>query len=551
MIAGSFSCDLPGCTVDQIEQNEQGLIVWSHVSGAEAICPTCKQRSTRVHSSYVRSPQDLPVAEQAVRIHLCVRRFRCGNRACPRQTFAEGPVALLPHHAQRTDRLTRTWQAVGFAVGGEAGMRLLGQMQMATSVRTLLRLLRIVPEPHGDAVRVLGVDDWAMRKGRTYGTILVDLERQRPIDLLPDRSAATLAAWLRHHPEVEIITRDRSTEYACGASEGAPQAQQVTDRWHLLQNLRQLLERLMSRLYPDLKQLTQREAVAPSASPEFSPQRTRLRLTLKDQEATLASRRRSLARYEQVHHLRQQGRNILQIAQQLQVSRTTVRKYFYAEAFPERAKQQLSGSMIDPYLDSLERRHQAGCNNAKQLWRELCEQGYPGAYVQVKRWLAQRRQRRASMPSEPARMTTDADSIEKITSKRSANLPSYTQLAWLLIQEPAALSSAELETLQHISQDARLAHTYQLAQQFRTMVRQHQASLLDSWLDACANSRLTEWVTFATGLRHDYAAVRAALQTHWSNAQTEGQVNRLKFLKRQMYGRANFDLLRLRVLHPN
>jgi transposase len=151
--------------VNQIEQGEPGLVLWSHVSGSEANCPTCAQRSMRVHSAYVRSPQDLPVGEQAVHIRLRVRRFRCSNPACPRQTFAERLSALLPRHAQRTTRLTRTWREVGFALGGEAGTRLLGQMQMTTSVRTLLRLLRTEPELSGSSVCVLGLDDWALRKG--------------------------------------------------------------------------------------------------------------------------------------------------------------------------------------------------------------------------------------------------------------------------------------------------------------------------------------------------------------------------------------------------
>lgn len=440
MTADSFSCFLPGCTVDQIEQSEQGLIIWSHVSGSEAICPTCEQRSMRVHSSYVCSPQDLPVAEQAVRLHLRVRRFRCSNPACARQTFVERLPEVLPRHAQRTARLTRSWRAVSFAVGGEAGMRLLGQMQMATSARTLLRLVRTEPEPSKTMVRVLGVDDWAMRKGRTYGTILVDLERHRPIELLTDRSAATLAAWLRGHPEVEIITRDRSTEYARGASEGAPSALQVADRWHLLQNLRQMVERLVNRRLPQLKQLPALQQSEPSASAQAALPRTRLRWDPKDRAAIAASRARAETTYQQVQRLRKSGSNIRQIAHKLAMSRTTVRKYFYAEAFPERAKRQATQSMLDSYLPYLESRHQAGCEDAKQLWRELRERGYPGAYIQVSRWLRQRRQALAPTTPGPYRVAVAAVITERVATTKPPDLPSYKQLTWCSSKSLKALS---------------------------------------------------------------------------------------------------------------
>jgi transposase len=436
-------------------------------------------------------------------------------------------------------------------MGGEAGTRLLGQMQMTISARTLLRLVRTAPEPSKVAVRILGVDDWAMRKGRTYGTILVDLERHRPIDLLPDRSAATLAAWLRAHPEVKIITRDRSTEYARGASEGAPAALQVADRWHLLQNLRQMLERLIQRFYPALQAFPVPSTAETTSKSEGRAQRTRLRLTPKDQAAITASRQRAMTRYEQIQQLRRSGSNILQIAHQLKMGRVTVRKYFYADTFPERAKQPAKPSIIDPYLDYLESRHRAGCENAKQLWRELQAQGFHGGSIQVRRWLEKRRQRPAPTTPGPYRAAVTAAASSRAESIRPPTLPSHKQLAWLLMQEAEMLTTTDTETLQRICQDVRLERTYQLAQQFRTMVQSHQSSALDLWLDACATSGITDLVTFAAGIRQDEAAVRAALKTHWSNGQTEGQVNRLKFLKRQMYGRANFDLLRHRVLHPN
>jgi transposase len=254
--------------------------------------------------------------------------------------------------------------------------------------------------------------------------------------------------------------------------------------------------------------------------------------------------------YQQVQCWRETGFNIRQIAHKLAMSRTTVRKYFYAEAFPERAKSQVSQRMLDAYLPYLESRHQAGCEDAKQLWHELCEQGYPGAYVQVRRWLGQRRQAVAPTTPGPYRAAVAAAIKERTAQTKSVELPSYKQLAWLLIQKPEMLEPAATNILRQICQDAQIERTYQLVQQFRTMVRDHKPSKLEPWLSACAASNVADLVTFAAGIRQDYDAVRAALATYWSNGQTEGQVNRLKFLKRQMYGRANFDLLRLRVLHP-
>lgn len=551
MNTGLFPDILPGCAIDQIEHSEQGLMLQAHVNGTAATCPVCEQSSMCVHSSYVRSPQDVPIADQAVRIRLRVRRFRCCNPTCTRQTFVERPPELLPTYARRTTRLTKTLRHVGYTAGGEAGTRLLGQLQITTSSRTLLRLLRSESESPPPAVRILGVDDWAMCKGRTYGTILVDLERHRPIDLLPDRNATTLAAWLQTHPEVEIVTRDRSTEYARGASEGAPTALQVADRWHLLQNLRQMLERLLSRLYPQLKQLPAVVAAEGPTDAQIVQPRVRLRLDPKDKEAIVASRARAQATYRKIQKLRKTGGNIRQIALKLGMSRVTVRKYFYAETFPERAKRQATPRLLDAHLPYLELRLQAGCENATQLWRELREQGYSGTSIQVRRWVRQHRQVVARTTPGPYRDAVAAAINDGAKVAKLPELPSYKQLAWLLMQEPETLEASEIATLRRICQDVQLAQTYQLAQEFRSMVRQREASMLEVWLEACAVSDISDVVTFAAGLRQDYAAVRAALATQWSNGQTEGQVNRLKFLKRQMYGRANFDLLRCRVLHAN
>ena len=246
---------LPGCQIDGVEKNEIGIVIKAHTTNKVARCPKCGHVSGRIHSRYSRSPHDLPVSEHTVRLLLHARRFRCHNTECSKSTFVERLADLLPYYGRRTHRLTRALRSVGLALGGEAGVRLLQHLKMHTSPRTLLRIVRQQLARAIETPRVLGVDDWAIRKGRTYGTILVDLERRHPVDLLPDRDAETLTKWLQEHRGIEIITRDRSTEYIRAINNGAPSAQQVADRWHLLQNLRQMLERCLNRLRTDLKTL--------------------------------------------------------------------------------------------------------------------------------------------------------------------------------------------------------------------------------------------------------------------------------------------------------
>lgn len=217
-----------------------------HSEGTGARCPSCQTPSNAAHSSYVRHPADLPSAGRAVKLAVQVRRFFCLNAQCPRRTFAERLPRLLSPRARRTRRLATAQCAVAMTAGAEAGARLLKPLAMPTSPDTLLRLIRRTPLPAPPDSRVVGVDDWALRKGRTYGSILVDLEAHRVVEVLPDRSTPTLTAWLRRHPDVEVLARDRSTEYAHAAALGAPDAQQVADRWHLLLNGRQMAERWLT-----------------------------------------------------------------------------------------------------------------------------------------------------------------------------------------------------------------------------------------------------------------------------------------------------------------
>ena len=234
---------LPDFAVLAAQDTASALVVEACATPTARPCPTCGRPSTRVHSRYTRQARDLPVIDRPVRLLLRMRRFFCDAGTCPRRTFAERLPDFVPVRARRTLRLTDALGAIGFACGGAAGARLATHLRMPTSGDTLLRILRATPAREVLPPTVIGIDACAMRKGRVYGTIVVDLERRQPVDLLPDRTAATVTAWLEVRPAVAVVARDRSPEYTRGVSAGAPQATQVADRYHLLTSLREALVR--------------------------------------------------------------------------------------------------------------------------------------------------------------------------------------------------------------------------------------------------------------------------------------------------------------------
>jgi transposase len=426
-------------------------------------------------------------------------------------------------------------------------------LAIPTSRDTLLRLVRLTTSPTAVTARVLGVDDFALCKGRVYGSILVDLERRRPLDLLPDRTAGTLAAWLCDHPGVEVIARDRSTEYVRGATAGAPAAMQVADRWHILKNQREALERMLNRLHAELARLPELASAAGPAVSGTAPGRPRtLRpLSASETAAQQAARERRLHRYQRVQTLLAQGLPILQIATQLGMSRTTVTAFAAARTFPERAARRGQASKLDAYTAYLQQRWAAGCSNASQLWRELQTQGYAGTRKQVARWAqAQRTTPAAAAPKKYAFCAHNRSPIGNSQVPPAAPpLAAPRQLVWLLLCKPVDLKVEDAATFTRLQQHPEIRRAQELAQQFQAMVRQRRPEAFDDWINACATSAIPELQSFAKGLAHEYASIRAALSESWSSGQVEGQVTRLKLLKRQMYGRAKLDLLRQRILH--
>jgi transposase len=535
---------LPGFKIDEIRETQGAIQVKAQSMTTRARCPSCHRVSDRVHSYYRRSLKDLPIVDFSVQLHLTVPRFRCLNTKCQRATFAESLERLARKHAQRSQRFLCSCLTLGLALGGEAGQRAAHKLHLPVSADTLLRILRRTPlETRASTFHVIGIDDWAFKRRESYGTLIVDLEKHQPIELLADRTAETVAAWLKRHPEIRIITRDRSTEFVRGINLGAPQAKQVADRWHLLKNLTEVLERILARVRAELSKLP----ILHGNTDESVIRRPENR-SKKEQIVRAARRQNRLTRYEQVRTLHLEGISINQIAERLKISRTTVRKFVNTETFPEMAPRGRTGALT-PFEPYLLKRWKEGCRNALQLWREGCAKGYRGTTRQVSKWVRLRREEpKRYSPMSKRRPTETTNSPTQPTGTSSLTFPSAKRLAWLLVKEQDPSDQKEYSLLKRLLQHSVVAKCHELAQQFTSMVRERQPKKLPAWLKRCHASEISEFGTFADGLANDIAAVRAALDLDWSNGQLEGQVNRLKLIKRQMYGRANFDLLRIRVL---
>ena len=548
-------CSIPGCRIEQITANSPTrLDIAAHGLGRSRRCPDCGRISRAVHSRYDRHPADLPSLGRTVSVRLCVRRFYCRNTACARQTFAERLPDLIMPFARRTRRLAAAQGQACAALGGEASARLLSHLSMPASADTVLRLLKGTPLPDQAIPRVVGVDDWAKCKGRSYGTIIVDLERHRVIDLLPDRTAATVADWLRQRPGIEVVARDRSTEYASGIASGAPNAVQVADRWHLLANLRQAVERWLVGALARLRRLP----VIPGSDRASSPTQRNKPFPRRaaDAQAGLNNRAQRQARHEEVQRRYAAGEALLAIARTMKLARGTVRKYARAPDGPEPAIRRPRFSIIDPYLPYLQARLAEGCADAAALWREVRAQGYPGTATQVRRWLSERRTEPAK--TAPHRWRGQMLPPPDPATSLSPPLPSARQLSWLLVQPSPTLTPADAAVVARVEQDTDAATVAKLARAFTARVQASNATNpisaetaqadLEMWLADAAASGVRAMETFAAGLKNDAAAICAALSMPWSNGQTEGQVNRLKLIKRQMFGHASFELLRRRVL---
>ena len=486
------------------------------------VCPGCGTAASRVHSRYQRHLADTAIAGRAVVIDLSVRRLFCEKQTCPRRTFVEQVDGLTVRYQRRTPLLHHLLLALALALAGRAGARIAAVLAVAVSRVTLISMLMALPDPAAtrapSSPRVLGVDDFAFRKGRTYGTILVDVDASEVIELLPDRSSETLVAWLTAHPGAEVICRDRDSSYSRAAATACPDATQIADRFHLLQGLSRAVEKVCHQHRGCLRKPAERGQDRP------------VQLPLLDALPPTLIVQRVVNRYAEINHMATAGYPVSEIARRLGLDRKTVRHYRDTDldALLASARDRRSVS-LDRFKPFLQAQFALGNTSGTTLFEQLREQGYRGGYSTLTRYL--RTVRIGTALPAPAELPSPRRITSWIMQTRENLLPRH---------------ASHLDEVRLACPD--IAATCDFAHAFTDLLRNRRGFLLNDWIRQAERTAPAPVASFAGFLRQDIDAVLAGLTLEYSSGVVEGHVNRLKTLKRQMFNRAGLPLLRKRVL---
>jgi len=529
----------PGIKVQSVVSNDDGDWVVSACGPSSGTCPDCQNQSRSRHGWSYRNLQDLPVQGKEVTVRLQLSRWRCTYRQCRRQTFTDRVPAIASPYARRTTRVAEIIGLMGHSTGGRPGERLMRRLGMPISDDTILRHLKRNASRVDDApaARIIGIDDWSWRKSWRYGTIIVDLERRKVMDILEDRS---VARWLKQHPSIEVVSRDRCGLYAQAAREGAPQASQVADRFHLIQNLRIAIEEQMSlsgratgrALLPneDIEN-DHGDRALQEQTPE-TPWRNQLRRAHRQSRKDV---------FETVHALSKEGLTCSDIARRTGYGRRSITKWLTFETPPDRRRGALQPTSPLYFEAFLTQCWKDGNRRGRHLFHDIKRRGYTGSFSNLERLLAT--WRRAERPeadedkvdAAPARigLSDKAPDNVPVRDPQTGHLISPIVAATLCIKPRGALTINQARKVDALKQGSRTFTVLRsFAMRFRGIFRGRTSAKLGQWIDDAIHSGLAFVARFARVLRRNIDAICNAIDLPWSNGQAEGQINRLKTIKR-------------------
>jgi transposase len=538
-----------------VETGNPNWMINAAASREAANCPDCGVLSTARHSSYVRRLKDLPIQGQPVELTVYVGRWRCRNRDCARRIFCQRLPAIADRYVRETKRFAEVGHAIAYALGGRPGERLSRRLGIPVSKDTLLRRFKRLTQSRRTAgpIAVVGVDEWAWRKGQSYGTILVDLEKGVVADLLPDRSAASFETWLQQHPGVTIISRDRDGVYADGGYSGAPRAHQVADRFHLVQGLIRAVQDELAHQSPRLLMPAQEfvnnntpEKATVAISEVVSSQRGP-RPSTRAQEIHQQRWQQKQELFGMVKGLRAQGMRAFEIVKATGISRGTVDKWLrLSECPPLRSKKAPRPGMAGYLREELRRLWDQGCQNGRKVLEEIRKLGYIGSYTSLTRFLQPWREENCAAKTMALATTQPSKQLHAPVSAMRRVSPQ--EAAGALSKPPAMLNERQCKIVEFLKRTPDFATMRHLILSFRSILCHGKVSSLKRWIEEAEATGIAGISKFVRQLKRDRDAVENAVEHRWSNGPVEGHVNRLKNLKRQMYGRAKFELLRARTL---
>ncbi len=518
--------------LETIEAHHQTIIVCLHATSSTALCPQCGTPGSRVHSRYVRTIADVACGGRCLILKLRVRKWICREASCSQHIFAERFPELVQRYARMTDRLIQALQSIGVTTNGADAARIASSLGMPTTAKTIIRRVLQLPLPSEGEVAKVGIDEWAWKKDHRYGTILVDLEKRRIVQLLADRSVETSKAWLRKHAEIDLISRDRGKIFREAGTSGAPQAKQVVDRFHLQKNFAEALEKFFRKRERVLKGATRRNTGKTRPA-------TRTMVPEKVAQERRARHRQRVSVHKRIWKLYREGCSKEYIAQLAGLSTRSISRALKQEAAPPPRRRSRSSSVVDPYLPYLASRWNQGCHNTALLYEEIVVQGYTGSPRTLRRQLQSFRQTR-----------------ERLVSKQTIildNPPSPRGVALLMVRPAQSRTKEQTAYLDLLVQsDETIAPVFKLVQDFGRLLRKREGHIrLEQWKATVRASGIAELIAFADGLADDAEAVANGCTMTWSNGMVEGFVNKVKWIKRSSYGQAGFPLLQRRVLlHP-
>ena len=503
-----------GLAIEGVRLDAGLILITASAISATGACPLCESLSRRGHSRYMRRLSDLPCAGRGIRLHLAARRFRCDEPRCRQRIFAERfDHGVVTSRSRRTARLDCIVHHLGLALGGRPGARFAKRLMLPVSNDTLLRLVRRRSQRPVETLRVVGIDDWAFRRNHRYGSIVCDLERRRIVTLLPDRERATIEAWLAGHPGIGVVSRDRGGGYGEAAAKALPRAVQVADRWHLMENASAAFLDAVRKSMRPIRAAIGATVIDPTLL--TSAERLQYEGYLRREDTNAA-----------ILALAKDGVPIKQIVKRTGHSRALVRQVVRGQRTDVFRTRQ---SSLDAHLPLLDAQWAAGCHNGTELWRRLKMHGFRGSLRVVSEWRTRRRR------------------AETVTDQQLQRVPSARIIARLMTTGRDHLSKADTVIMAAIEGGVpTLLEARTLLDRFHAMVRRKSPDL-DGWITDATTSLMA---SFAAGITKDRSAVLAAIESPWSNGQTEGHITKLKMVKRQMYGRAKIDLLEARLLGP-